>query len=724
MSGVGDTLNAPGAYARGLLAGEPGKRRGGRELLEKWGLLKKKEEDEGLDSGDAAGFVADILTDPLTYAGGWAAKAGVKALQAARGANTAKTAVQLLAPEIQQTARIGFTPKVLNAEYRILPSEARELLAAQKGMPQKLLEGPQPQRLLEAPTPPFYSRLDKAVEGLPERFKPESFENLLKKAPEGVSGEEMRWRQVPETQKELQDVTKAMGDKRTWRQMADATLRDHIKLRATDVPYNESYQTIPFAQFTHPSGRDYGVTLLHMPENGKDYKPLLESLMKKHEWQANTADVDPRMFAGYLRKRGFKDDADLLLKAYHGSEDLDFTSHHWPQKNVVVHIRHKVHEAPPATRDAVEIGLPPSTAIRHYMSPEENDLYSHLISGNRNPISAGAIRGAAHQRYLDAGIARETSKKTKAMRRGDLDMSHLPPGEKQLVAHEIQSDWAQQGGRAGYRGDLKLPEPEFIETPPDLLKRRRYEVAILGHEDHGYPISIVDEHSHARNYLKMLVDSGVITKEEAAEEDARHLKRIAQGVYQNDNGLGGLLKEAADSIARKRYHVLGRDSAIIEPERFDTLEAAKEHALKLWTDRHGPVHEAMQAGKPPDMPFKDDWERLAIKQLIQQAIDKGHRHVGWLKGKHAAGRATGHEGKPLEQLGEETLSGLLKHYDETLPNIASKYLKRWGAKVENTPDVWHIHITDKMIKDILKKGQPLLSLGALAGAGSLTRGED
>ena len=61
IGGIGYALDTPGAYTRGLLAGKPGQRVSGRELVEPvFG-----ENKEGFDAGDIPGFLADILVDPL-----------------------------------------------------------------------------------------------------------------------------------------------------------------------------------------------------------------------------------------------------------------------------------------------------------------------------------------------------------------------------------------------------------------------------------------------------------------------------------------------------------------------------------------------------------------------------------------------------------------------------------------------------------------------------------
>lgn len=68
LSGAMDVLDMPGSYTRGLLAGRPGERASGDELLGAWGF-----NPEGL--GGAAGFATELATDPLNLLTGGAAAA-------------------------------------------------------------------------------------------------------------------------------------------------------------------------------------------------------------------------------------------------------------------------------------------------------------------------------------------------------------------------------------------------------------------------------------------------------------------------------------------------------------------------------------------------------------------------------------------------------------------------------------------------------------------------
>jgi hypothetical protein len=69
MGSAADLLSAPGGYLRGLLAGDPGSRYTGHELLQSYGM------DPGDDvAGTLAGVGVDVATDPLTYVGGYLAR--------------------------------------------------------------------------------------------------------------------------------------------------------------------------------------------------------------------------------------------------------------------------------------------------------------------------------------------------------------------------------------------------------------------------------------------------------------------------------------------------------------------------------------------------------------------------------------------------------------------------------------------------------------------------
>lgn len=95
LDAILSAISAPGDYTRGLIAGQPGERMGGRELLRALGLAG----EEDTTGNFLAGMATDIATDPLTYAG--------SALGALAGARGARYARGLIPAEIPQGKATG-----------------------------------------------------------------------------------------------------------------------------------------------------------------------------------------------------------------------------------------------------------------------------------------------------------------------------------------------------------------------------------------------------------------------------------------------------------------------------------------------------------------------------------------------------------------------------------------------------------------------------------------
>lgn len=68
LSTIGYVLDTPGAYTRGLLAGKPGERLDGREMLQSLGVVGENDTSQW-DVGDVAGGIATALIDPLALGG-------------------------------------------------------------------------------------------------------------------------------------------------------------------------------------------------------------------------------------------------------------------------------------------------------------------------------------------------------------------------------------------------------------------------------------------------------------------------------------------------------------------------------------------------------------------------------------------------------------------------------------------------------------------------------
>ena len=101
---AGYALDTPGAYTRGLLAGRPGERVGGREMLESWGAVGANQ--EGLDAGDVGGFLAEMLFDPLNLVGAGLFSKGAKAARGIKAANRSSEVMRAAGAMPEEIAKL------------------------------------------------------------------------------------------------------------------------------------------------------------------------------------------------------------------------------------------------------------------------------------------------------------------------------------------------------------------------------------------------------------------------------------------------------------------------------------------------------------------------------------------------------------------------------------------------------------------------------------------
>jgi hypothetical protein len=124
VEAIGNVLDTPGSFVRGILSGEPGrafegvldpeKRVSGEEMLQSWGMLGDREETDWSNWGSiasnglrtVAGIGAEIATDPLTLVSGpmgALTKAGKAAKEGASAAAMASKSV----PELASAFKAG-----------------------------------------------------------------------------------------------------------------------------------------------------------------------------------------------------------------------------------------------------------------------------------------------------------------------------------------------------------------------------------------------------------------------------------------------------------------------------------------------------------------------------------------------------------------------------------------------------------------------------------------
>jgi hypothetical protein len=434
LSGVGTVLDTPGAFVRTSLAGQnpfpgifdPEQRVSGRGLLEQLGVLD--ENQEGLDGGDVGGFLAELLTDPtmlIPGVGGY--KLGKHLGKFGKSAGMADEAVQALPPPLP-----GAMDRLAAEDDQImkwLEPDGFQMVGGPSGPSLPIVDAPQPLGL-PAPQSPFYSRLERAVEGLPgNQIKTQSLLNQLRKSPEGFSMEEWQWRNMPEV---LGKPT-----------IAKSELMQHLQSNPLDVQ-----KTVMGKQSV---ARDYAEQLTI--EDVED----LAAKMHTSDSRSWMSEVAHKMRAGATAREAMQESPGAIQHIiqshaktlYGGDENLA----RWSE--------YKLPGADDSYRETL-MRLPENIG-----SPEDLKRLSEIQS-------ITDYSGLENREFLDVlKEQEEISKRIEAAKKSNYDSPHFEqpnilahvrsterkgPLGRTLHAEEIQSDWHQAGRERGYPSDVTIAE--------------------------------------------------------------------------------------------------------------------------------------------------------------------------------------------------------------------------------------------------------------------------
>lgn len=187
-----------------------------------------------------------------------------------------------------------------------------------------------------------------------------------------------------------------------------------------------------------------------------------------------------------------------------------------------------------------------------------------------------------------------------------------PEGKKILHIEEIQSDWHKKGSKKGY--------------------------APIGEDLH-------DTAKQAERAYNQLQAKRKEASAGAATWESKH--KEAGSEHQHDMAKRMLDKYNSD--------VMGLTPQVTKAE--EAHRVAKERA-----------HSAV-----PDAPFKKNWHELALKRMIQHAVESGHDEIHITPGATQAERwgASGEGAKGFHDL-----------YDKQIPQFLNKFGKQFGAQVQ------------------------------------------
>jgi hypothetical protein len=276
LEGAGNLFDLPGSMVRDAVTlNNPfdqllsplgsQNRMSGRDVLEQYGALSPNQ--AGLDFGDVAGGALGMAMDPLSYI------SGVGALKfLARGSKLDDVA-KLIPKAGQAAARSG--PGTALVPYR---NPLAEVLGLADAQPLPTSGGVDPSAFLAnafgsstplalpAPAAPFYSRLRRAVEALPDKpIKSQSLLNTLKKNPEGISMDEWEWT----------DMTDFVADNPMLTKQQILKHMDQWGIGAKRVDYDRSSAMPPiYGEYAMPERTDYRETLIQelTPASTRSYQ--------------------------------------------------------------------------------------------------------------------------------------------------------------------------------------------------------------------------------------------------------------------------------------------------------------------------------------------------------------------------------------------------------------------------------------------------------------------
>ena len=88
----------------------------------------------------------------------------------------------------------------------------------------------------------------------------------------------------------------------------------------------------------------------------------------------------------------------------------------------------------------------------------------------------------------------------------------------------------------------------------------------------------------------------------------------------------------------------------------------------------------LQYTSVPNAPFKNSWPMLAMKTALRMAVEGGYDSIGWTDGETQALRYQDDNAETMMK----RYKGMVKFYDEILPNTVNKFVKKWGGRVDKS----------------------------------------
>jgi hypothetical protein len=361
----------------------------------------------------------------------------------------------------------------------------------------------------------LYSRVERIAESLPDKVHPNKLGTILRNR---ANQEEVSWRGID---KLMQDA----GDK----PIAKADVVSRLQEKPLDVKVIRKGDTGDWSKaFEDKLNALDRLGHQRTPEQDADYQRLID-MENRHSdpgGRPNTTQYDSYQMPGASNYRedliqlaeqpgqkiktfkdGAFDDGNGIQHASveHISDRPVFTSHHWEEPNVLVHVRHNERQLPTPN------------------DPDPKEAFTKALADTGSPPELLT--------FLENGM-RKVGKEPK--------FPAFPQGPKGRMLENIQSDWHQRGAHQGYRANQASPvevnQPELVEAERRLQNRIEAIGRQLGLPADDYSThEVVDAASDLENLLTFRINNPVelIQEEYQRLHDLHQEVREARMAYDN-----------------------------------------------------------------------------------------------------------------------------------------------------------------------------------------------
>lgn len=686
---LGAIPGAAGAILGGLVGGPAGVLAGSAlgGTLQGLGQATGREEFSAPSVQDLTGtedflpnLAVGMATDPLSYAGlsgTW---------RAAKGAAT------------------PISGAVKAAEEAIPVAKLAEPIAASTG---QIASSAVPvAKTAEEVAPVFYSRLEQAIQGLPDRpLKAQSVMNMLEKAPGGIAKEEVEWTRMRDALAGKKTVTKEellnhfkqneVQVKEVWKG------KDHPEAEMLDAELNKLY--------TSPESRRREELLRRQMAPLSERQPALT--------RDELAELD-RLTAAYDTKLETTNDKIVATRPKHsgyqtpGGEDYKELLLTLPKKEVGLPEGWKIVQDEAAAKQ----GRNSFQIVDDRGVPQYHDAYFN----NKDSAAAYvASRKPGVQQNYHSGHWEEPN----VLAHVRMNDRVGPAGEKILHVEEVQSDWHQGGKKGAYEGTPKAEEVIALRDEKDRLIAHANELPMddpahgaidkrvgeiekaIGVEGEGaqvFPSAPFKENWHELAMKRVIRYAAENGYDAVSLNPGEQINKILGGdkaslggqkAFYGSAGNPSMVKDAEKLMALSESNPAAHAEAAKVRDANKATAGALPNWMQKYAKQYGVKVEPGQIAQPGLRSLDDI---AAWDSVLNKISDPVARNAAF-KAKNAAG----------------DYDAVLRILQENGVSVPAELRQGMGVPVTQLP------LNQKMRESVLFKGQPLMSLAALAGGGPL-----